>query len=376
MHLKISKLFKIISVFAILVLFFTGCNSGKADSASNMVNTESNAEGTTDKNDAVNEKTEETESGQTEEVEDAKNALVGTNVIYDRKLTKGKMAVYYISARAIAEYCDTSLYYGDSSLIIAPDGTTMLIDIQNPACAPEVVATLEALGIDTIDYLVISHHHGDHIGGYKTLMRYIDVKNVYCNAFEDETNYLYRGFMSEIEKKKIPVTYLYEGDSFSFGGVDVEVFHPNKNFKFGADHESMNNGSVTMKMTYKKSTFMFAGDITTSIENELVQKYGSKLQADICKMNHHGNEDANGTGWVKTVSPKLAISEINMILSQKIMGRYQLIGATTLCTGVNDTVVVWTDGDGKYDVQVKTVTDNIYTALPEDAKDGHFVINK
>lgn len=353
MHFEKKIMSKLITFLLILMLILTGCTTDKNPTASEKNETE------------VSIESNETKSGYT---------LMGTSPVYDRSLTKGEMAVYYMAADSIYEYSGSTQWYGDSTLIIAPDGTTMLIDIQHPACAPEIVETLKVLGVDTIDYLVVSHQHDDHIGGYMTLLRHIDVKQIYCNEFEHKTSSVYRGFMSEIEKRQIPVEFLYEGDSFSFGGIDVDVFHPNKDYEHSSDSHVMNSGSLVMKMKYKKSTFMFGGDIHTDVESELIEKYGDELKADVCKTNHHANEDANSKEWIQTVSPKLAITEMSTIQSDRIMGRYALVGATTLCTGPNGTIAVWTSGDGEYDVQVQDEKWSTYTNLPDEVKEGHFVI--
>lgn len=360
MHLKQRKISRIVIFLLIMVLCLTGCQTGKNPSESEKEGTESNVEGN-----EANTENQDTEEGHT---------LAGTSPVFDRSVTEGEMAVYYMAADAIYEYDGTTQWYGDSTLVIAPDGTTMLIDIMHPAATAEIVETLKALGIDTIDYLVFSHQHSDHIGGYMTLFRYMDVKQVYCNDFDYTSSYIWRGVLSEIEKRQIPVTYLYEGDNFSFGGIDVEVFHPYKGYEHNSSGDVMNNGSIVMKMTYGESTFMFGGDIQTEVEPELVKEYGDRLQADICKTNHHGNENANSKEWIQTVAPKLAITEMSVIQSDRIMGRYAVAGATTLCTGINGTIAVWTSGDGEYDVQVQDDMWATYTNLPEEVEDGHFVI--
>lgn len=363
MHATQRKIRKLVIFLLIMMLCLTGCQTGETSSGSENEETENIVESNEEK---VEEAVSVDENGEL--------TLKDTSPVYDRSKTKDEMAVYYMSADAIYEYDVTTQYFGDSTLIIAPDGTTMLIDIMHPAGAAEIVETIEALGVDTIDYLVFSHQHSDHIGGYINLFRDIEVKQVYCNDFDYTSSYIWRGLVREIEKRDIPMTYLYEGDQFSFGGIDVEVFHPYKGYEYTTSGDDMNNSSVVMKMTYGESTFMFGGDIQTEVEPELINEYGDRLKADICKTNHHGNENANSKEWIQTVSPKLAITEMSVIQSDRIMGRYALVGATTLCTGNNGTIVVWTSGDGEYDVQVQDAMWGTYTNLPEGEKNGHFVI--
>lgn len=300
--------------------------------------------------------------------------LAGTNPVYDRSLTEGKMAVYFMSSDSIYEYARTKVYYGDSTLVIAPDGTTMLVDTQNAACTPKIVATLQALGIDTLDYLVLSHPHEDHIAGYPTLLRYVDVKNAICNDYDYSSNYLYNGLMDALKEKNIPITILREGDDFSFGGIDVKVMNPPIGYEHAGGNSSTNSGSLAFHMTYKDSTYLLCGDIEEDMELRMVEKYGSELQADICKTNHHGNTTSNASEWIKTVAPKIAVTEASQSISEKILGRYAVAGSTVLTTWLNKTVVVWTSGDGTYDVQVEAQEWSDFTEIPENIENGHFIV--
>jgi len=307
-------------------------------------------------------------------VEGTEMTLEGTNPVYDRSLTEGKMAVYFMSSESVYEYNRTKVYYGDSTLIIAPDGTTMLVDTQNIACTPKIVATLQALGIDTLDYLVLSHPHEDHIAGYPTLLRYIDVKQVLCNDYEYKESYLYNGLMDALKEENIPIQIYREGDAFSFGGIDVKVLNPPVGYAHAGGNSSVNSGSLAFHMTYKDSTYLLCGDIEEDMELRMVEKYGSALQADVCKTNHHGNTSSNANDWIKTVAPKIAVTEAAQSVSDKILGRYMVAGATVLTTWLNKTVVVSTSGDGVYDVVVEEETWSDFTEVPKDLKDGHFVI--
>ncbi|PKL10774.1 MAG: hypothetical protein CVV52_16705, partial [Spirochaetae bacterium HGW-Spirochaetae-8] len=60
---------------------------------------------------------------------------------------------------------------GDSTLVITPDGNTVLIDAGNGKNYPQLKALLEQAGIETLDYVVFTHFHGDHTGDMKKLTK-------------------------------------------------------------------------------------------------------------------------------------------------------------------------------------------------------------
>src|SRR5271167_4050581 len=60
---------------------------------------------------------------------------------------------------------------GQSTLFVSPSGESLLVDTGSPGerDADRIVATAKQVGLTRIDYLVITHYDGDHVGGVKDL---------------------------------------------------------------------------------------------------------------------------------------------------------------------------------------------------------------
>ena len=52
--------------------------------------------------------------------------------------------------------------WGDATLVVFPNGEAMLIDDGMAVYAPVLVENLRRLGVEKLDYLLISHPHNDH----------------------------------------------------------------------------------------------------------------------------------------------------------------------------------------------------------------------
>jgi competence protein ComEC len=275
--------------------------------------------------------------------------------VYNAEAGKGKFCIYFINATRDYVTDSSVTHAGDSTLLVSPEGKTMLIDLNNAANGGEIVSALQRLGINTLDYLVFSHPHADHIGSYPILFRYITVKQVIKNSCDySEQSSLYADMMREIEEKQIPVTIMKEGDTFQFGDkVDVTVMNPPEGYDDAGVAEAQNSGSLLLRFVYGQSSYLTGGDLYAAQEQILIDKYGEALKSDVVKLNHHGYDTSNTKAWITTVSPKIACCEANGVNSDLVEGRYRLVGATTFFTALDGTVVVRTSGDGTYEVQAE-----------------------
>lgn len=299
--------------------------------------------------------------------------------IYDPVAGAGKFSIYFINATKDYVTDSSVTHAGDSTLLVSPDGKTMLIDLNNQANGPEIVAACQKLGIDTLDYLVFSHPHADHIGSYAVLLRYLKVNQVIMNGHDySAASSQFAGLMAALEAKQIPVTIVAEGDVFRFGQeVEVTVMNPPRDYVFDDESAAGNNGSLLLRFVYGQSSYLTGGDLYTSQEKVLVEKYGDALKTDVVKINHHGYNSSSCKEWVAAVDCKIAACEANGVNSEVVEGRYRLSGAQTLYTCLDGTVAVRTTGDGTYEVQVEKEREIILygelTELP-GYQEGSFVI--
>ena len=76
-------------------------------------------------------------------------------------------------------YVDTE--GGQATLFVAPSGETLLVDTGNPGGrdTDRLMLAIQDAGVKQIDHLVLTHYHGDHVGGLAELAKRIPIKRFY-----------------------------------------------------------------------------------------------------------------------------------------------------------------------------------------------------
>lgn len=339
---------KITSILSLtLTLMLTGCNASQLSS-----NTETNTEN-----------------------------LQGYEAsVFDPELAEGKMAVYYMTSGLNITSWYNQTAGGDAMILVFPDGKTALLDCGHQGEGAHVISRLNALGIEKLDYFIISHPHTDHIGGYSAILRHMEVGHVYVPPVEvmERADNVGLRFMEDIKELDIPYTHLASGDSVEVAkDVVMKVYNPE--IGFDADKKiNLNESSLLLKFVYNESSFLMNGDISNNTvkengydtEIQLVKKWGDELKADVSKIGHHGNSDSMSTAeWRDAVDAKIyvTISTFPRDLAEHL--KNVNAGALSLNTALDGDFVIITEGDGTYDIQVsKDRTVDGYELL--ETKDG------
>src|ERR1700730_18244117 len=68
---------------------------------------------------------------------------------------------------------------GLSALYVSPTGESLLIDTGNPGGrdTDRIAEVLNGAGVKQIDHLILTHYHGDHVGGLQELAKRFPIKH-------------------------------------------------------------------------------------------------------------------------------------------------------------------------------------------------------
>lgn len=229
----------------------------------------------------------------------------------------------------------------DSAIIICDD-KVLMIDGGNAADSQFIYSMLRnTLDIQTIDYMIASHPHEDHVGGLAAALNACFVGVLYT----PETDYpskAWNNVLKYAEAQGTPVVIPMPGDTFEAGSAKVDILGP---MWFS---NNTNNMSLIVRITYGNVTFLFTGDAEREEEQDLVEA-DVPLQADVLKVSHHGSNSSSGDVFLGAVKPRYAVVSVGADNqyghpAEEVLGRLIDAGAEIYRTDLQGTIICKTNG--------------------------------
>ena len=223
---------------------------------------------------------------------------------------------------------------GDATLISTPNGRHILVDAgPNP---DYVAGYLRENGIDTLDLVVASHNHADHIGGLPAVFRSAFVRAYLENGMPSATG-IYSRLLSAVEASGALVLRA-ESRTLSLDGISVRVLAPPC---FG---KKQNSCSIGLVIRYGEFTALLTGDSERSALQYWLSK-GEIPNATLVKVAHHGSADASTSDWVQATNPEIAVISVGKSNSYghpspDVLNLWSQSRARVFRTDLNGTVLV------------------------------------
>ena len=231
---------------------------------------------------------------------------------------------------------------GDSTLIVTEDAA-VLIDA-GPTDAAETTARYIRGYTDTIDYMILTHPHEDHIGGAVKIINNLQVKNVIMTDASNDVVTFSR-LIGVIEDSGVRVIEAQVGNTYNVDGIGLRILAPL------ADLDDFNEYSVVTRVEYGDVSMIVTGDAESGSEELMLEAYTSgELDADLIKLGHHGSNTSSTSEFLAAVSPKWAIASCGLDNPyghphQQTLERARELGIPVLRTDEMGTIVFATDGE-------------------------------
>lgn len=192
---------------------------------------------------------------------------------------------------------------GDAILITTPDGYEVLIDGGPTASVLRELASGRSFFDKSIDVVVATHPDSDHVAGLVDVLERYEVSWIISTDNRSETP-AFTAFDEAVKNEGAKVTLAEAGQVLQLGAsTTMKIFSP-----LGDTSQWESNlSSIVVQVSYGDIDFMLTGDAPASIEEYLVNNYGSALQSEVLKLGHHGSNTSSSEIFLSAVRPNYAV---------------------------------------------------------------------
>lgn len=247
---------------------------------------------------------------------------------------------------------------GDCIFIQTPNGRNILIDGGGTPFSDydvginKVIPYLRRKGIRQIDLIFLTHPDLDHLEGLLPILREMKVNLVIDSGIKGQ-HQAYIDFINLIEGDENIRYYQTRAGDLIRINPELELFVLNPSGPIPSGYENdLNNHSIVLKLRYKKTNFLFTGDIENDAEANLLF-WNDFLKSDILKVAHHGSNRSNSKLFIEKVRPQVAVISVGKNKfghpHTEVMKRLAENCQSVFRTDLNGTVLIQSNGK-QYDI--------------------------
>lgn len=260
-------------------------------------------------------------------------------------------------------------------MLIESNGNFALIDAGEDSDNPRGFAELEYYGYEEeileylkknavssdgkvhLDFVLGTHSHSDHIGGFDTIIADDDiiVEKAYLKEYDEsqirehevvnwDNKEVYEQMVNALNSKNIPIISSMNNEPFKLGNFTITLFNTEDN---NTEPVGENDNSLGVLVEKAGARIFLAGDIDNISKDEerLAPQIG---KVDILKVGHHSYSKSTSSKWLRTLKPTTCIVTNNYEQTDKRTLRRicRITNAPILVTGTENGVIVSVDENG------------------------------
>jgi competence protein ComEC len=231
---------------------------------------------------------------------------------------------------------------GGALLFVTPEGQSLLVDTgwrpgspnpppgatfaPNSTSAERIKAAAARHGITRLDYVMITHYHGDHMGGFWSLLEAMPVGAVIDHGENREvrpaTQDNYEAYLAAIPPRRRLI--VKAGDTLNIGSMRLDIVAADKVIAppppgarpgpEGCNHTPRpaveldeNPHSIAFVATFGSARVLHTADLSEEFEYKLTCPLNVVGAIDLMIVPHHGSQVSNGRAIFQGTAPRVAL---------------------------------------------------------------------
>ncbi len=219
------------------------------------------------------------------------------------------LILFFLTFSAMADPRLMVLDVGEGqAVLIQNKDHGILIDTGHPGMARHVLDRLDALGVKQLDYLILTHLHPDHAGGYFRLREAWPDTPVLYNGhpLPDDVSPDLTRWVNEALKQDARQGIFQTGTPLQWQGMTLEALWPET---FASN--DLNTHSLVLLLRHGATQVLIMGDANQRVEQELLRHNHLPKNIDVLVVGHHGAKDASSATFIDWIRPKVAVISVN-----------------------------------------------------------------
>lgn len=255
--------------------------------------------------------------------------------------------VYDLSGKQYLKVVFFDVGQGDAIFIETPADKQILIDGGSDSTVLEKLGKEMSFYDKTLDLVILTHPEKDHMAGLLEVLKRYRIKNILWTGVVRDTAE-WQEWINLIQEEGAEIKIAKAGDRIVLQRenpvIVIDVLNPEENLE-GKELEDSNNTSIVLSLTVGYKSFLFTGDIDSSIEKKLDQE---QIDIDILKISHHGSKYSTSEDFLGKTSPEAAVIMVGENNyghpAPEVLQRLENFGITTFNTKEDGDIKFISDG--------------------------------
>lgn len=261
----------------------------------------------------------------------------------------GPIGVQAAAAASPLELRFLDVGQGDAVLVRAPDGRAVLVD--GGEDGGRLLAHLERADVRSLEVVIASHNHADHIGGLTDVITRYRPRYVIENGVPHTTR-TYERFLRAVaaagSQRLAPTRRTLSLDS-----VQLTILPPP-----GAGGQQ-NDNSVGLRIDYGAFSATLLGDSESGEQQWWLTHHADLLHdVEVHKASHHGSGNGDARNLLTALSPEVVVVSVGAgnrygHPAAEVLALHRQLGAETYRTDLHGTITITAEFDGSYQVRTE-----------------------